>query len=75
VKATLTDRVLAPPSGATNALALAVVIALIFVFPGYAQEPARAADPKIAAALKEVSAARIHANIDKLCSHRNRIAR
>ena len=68
MNATLTDCARAPSSSATNALALGVVIALIFVFPGYAQEPAQAVDPKIAAALKEISAARIHVDIDKLVS-------
>jgi hypothetical protein len=53
---------------AFHALAVGFVVALIFAFPGYAQEPAQTVDPKIAAALKEVSPARIQANIEKLVS-------
>jgi hypothetical protein len=68
VKATLVDGAVLTYSSAFNALALGVVVALIFVHPSYAQEPAQTIDPKIAAALKEVSAARIQANIEKLVS-------
>jgi hypothetical protein len=43
-------------------------IALVFVLPGYAQETVQAVDPRIAGALKEISPARIQANIEKLVS-------
>src|SRR5690349_2141940 len=43
-------------------------IALIFASPGYAQGTVQAVDPRIAAALREVSPARVQANIEKLVS-------
>jgi hypothetical protein len=68
VKATLTRGAVSTYFSAFHALAVGFVVALIFAFPGYAQEPAQTVDPKIAAALKEVSPARIQANIEKLVS-------
>lgn len=68
VKATRTRGAVPTYSSAFHALAVGFVVALIFAFPGYAQEPAQTVDPKIAAALKEVSPARIQANIEKLVS-------
>jgi hypothetical protein len=68
VKATLTRGAVSTYFSAFHALAVGFVVALIFAFPGYAQEPAQTVDPKIAAALKEVSSARIQANIEKLVS-------
>ena len=55
--------------------ALAFAMALIFAAQGNAQEPANksVADPKIAAALQEVSSARIQANIEKLVSFGTRL--
>jgi hypothetical protein len=47
-------------------LSVASGIALVFSFPGYAQEPVQTVDPGIAAALKAVSPAQIRANIEKL---------
>jgi hypothetical protein len=54
---------------------LAFAMALIFAAQGNAQEPANksVADPKIAAALQEVSSARIQANIEKLVSFGTRL--
>jgi phosphatidylglycerophosphate synthase len=49
-------------------LAVGFGVVLIFASLRYAQEPAQKVDPKIAAALKEVSPARIQANIEKLVS-------
>ena len=68
VKATLTHGAVPTYSSAFHALAVGFVVALIFAFPGYAQEPVQTVDPKLAAALKEVSPARIQANIEKLVS-------
>jgi hypothetical protein len=48
--------------------AIAAGIALMLASPGYSQEPVQAVDPKIAAALKEISPAKIQANIEKLVS-------
>src|ERR1700683_2065741 len=66
VKATLTHGAAPMCSSTFRTVALGFVVALVFAFPDYAQEPAQTVDPKIAAALKEVSPARIHANIEKL---------
>jgi hypothetical protein len=68
VKATLTHGAVPIFSSTFRTLAVGFVIALVFAFPGFAQEPAQTIDPKIAAALKEVSPARIQANIEKLVS-------
>lgn len=68
VKATFTHGAVPTFSSTFRALAVGFVVALIFAFPGYAQEPAQTVDPKIAAVLKEVSPARIQANIEKLVS-------
>jgi hypothetical protein len=68
VKTTLIDRAKPTCSRALNVLALGVLVALIFECHAYAQEPTQTIDPKIDAALKEVSQARIQANIEKLVS-------
>lgn len=49
-------------------LGVGLGLALSLAGPGFAQEPARNVDPKIAAALKEISAARIQGDIEKLVS-------
>jgi Peptidase family M28 len=49
-------------------LAVGLGIALIFASPGRAQETVQAVDPRIAAALKEISPMRVQANIEKLVS-------
>ncbi|MDB6043596.1 MAG: peptidase [Gammaproteobacteria bacterium] len=58
------------PTFSTTSLTLALTLglALIFASPARAQESVQAVDPRIAAALKEISAARIQANIEKLVS-------
>ncbi len=54
---------------ALRTLVLGLGVALIFASPGYGQEEAAAAvDPRIAAALKEISPARVQADIEKLVS-------
>lgn len=54
---------------------LAFAMALIFAVQGNAQEPANksVADPKISAALQEISSPRIQANIEKLVSFGTRL--
>src|SRR5260370_2980564 len=47
-------------------LAVGFGLALIPAFPSYAQETVQAVDPRIAAALKEISPARVQANIERL---------
>jgi hypothetical protein len=49
-------------------LALSLGIALLFGSPVRSQESVQAVDPRIAAALKEISPARVQANIEKLVS-------
>ena len=53
---------------ALRTLVVGFAAVLTLVSPGYAQETTQAVDPRIAAALKEVSPARIQANIEKLVS-------
>jgi Peptidase family M28 len=55
-------------SSILHTLPIGFVVALTFALPGYAQEAVQAVDPKIAAALKEVSPTRVQANIEKLVS-------
>ena len=49
-------------------LALGLALALIFASPGFGQDTVQAVDPRIAVALKEISPARIQADIEKLVS-------
>jgi hypothetical protein len=55
-------------SATLSSVAIGLTIALLLASPGWAQESVPAVDPRIAAALKEISAARIQANIEKLVS-------
>jgi hypothetical protein len=49
-------------------LTLSCATALIFAFPGHAQDPVQPVDPRIAVAAKEISPTRIQANIERLVS-------
>jgi acetylornithine deacetylase/succinyl-diaminopimelate desuccinylase-like protein len=61
------SRASVPTFSATfRTLGVGLGIALIFASPGYAQETVQAVDPRIAGALKEISPARIQANIERL---------
>ena len=53
---------------ALRTLVVGFAAVLTLVSPGYAQETAQAVDPRIAAALKDVSPVRIQANIERLVS-------
>jgi Peptidase family M28 len=67
-KTTLTHASVATFFATFRTLAVGCGIALIFVLPGYAQEPVQTVDPRIAGSLKEISPARIQSNIERLVS-------
>jgi peptidase M28-like protein len=53
-------------------VAVSCAIALISAYPGHAQEPVQPVEPRITAALREISPTRIQANIERLVSFSTR---